>query len=93
MLEQDRQLAALQLEQLDRLAVLFTDELLPDDMAKSDTMRSTLLSLHFGQQTESISFNEHNSSNSLSHLMQWNSYIGIKNHPLKKKNLEQRKLR
>ena len=58
-----------------------SDVLLFDGIAKADIRRSVLGSLHFGQETESISrLEKHRSSNLVPHCIHRNSYIGIRNH-------------
>ena len=55
--------------------------LLFDDMAKTDMRRSTSESSHCGQETElALLLDRHSSSNSVSHFIQRNSYIGIRIH-------------
>jgi len=81
-LGQVRQLVALHVAQLDPLVEDWPpDVLLLDAIAKSDMRRSVLEPSHRGQETELASLlDRHNSSNSVSHSVQRNSYIGIKTH-------------
>ena len=72
---QVRQLVALQAAQLDPLVENWADEeLLFEAIAKVDISRSTLESLHLGQEMELTSLlKRHSSSKSVSHRVQWNS--------------------
>jgi hypothetical protein len=81
-LGQVRQLVALHVAQLDLPVEDWApSSLLLDAIAKTDMRRSVSEPLHCGQETESRSLlDRHRSSNSVSHCIQRNSYIGIKIH-------------
>ena len=81
-LEQLRQLVALHVAHPELLAEdRSPNALLLEAIAKVDMRRLVLDPLHRGQEIELTSLlNEHNSSNSLSHCTQRNSYIGIDTH-------------